>query len=392
MQDSNQDFDLQLRSALEGAGIKPPKGAWKNISRRLDAADAVSGTRNFTPGIMRWAGVALACAAVAVGVFISIPDSAGPVTATRGVLTADAIELVVPEVGKASPLGSIGARNAKAAYAAPSSATELTDPAETEVPASPATNEDGSSRKAAAGTGRPDGGDSAMSDGSSADPFALLAMAEEKDGRRAGGTFLYAKGAIGGNDPDFVSRSAASMAPGVSSSGIRELTESTYGIPLTLGLGVRFYLLPRFSIGTGVDYSLLTRTFTGTYTEEGGQTEVSGDVQHTMHYIGVPLDLYYDILSSDKIKFYVYGGGEAEFCVSNKFTVFSTPQVSCSEPVRKIQYSVGGGVGVEFRLTDKLGLYLDPGVRYYFPGGQPKSIRTDKPLMFNFDAGLRFSL
>ena len=119
MQDSNQDFDLQLRSALEGAGIKPPKGAWKNISRRLDAADAVSGTRNFTPGIMRWAGVALACAAVAVGVFISIPDSAGPVTATRGVLTADAIELVVPEVGKASPLGSIGARNAKAAYAAP---------------------------------------------------------------------------------------------------------------------------------------------------------------------------------------------------------------------------------------------------------------------------------
>ena len=182
------------------------------------------------------------------------------------------------------------------------------------------------------------------------------------------------------------------MAPGVSSSGIRELTESTYGIPLTLGLGVRFYLLPRFSIGTGVDYSLLTRTFTGTYTEEGGQTEVSGDVQHTMHYIGVPLDLYYDILSSDKIKFYVYGGGEAEFCVSNKFTVFSTPQVSCSEPVRKIQYSVGGGVGVEFRLTDKLGLYLDPGVRYYFPGGQPKSIRTDKPLMFNFDAGLRFSL
>ena len=183
------------------------------------------------------------------------------------------------------------------------------------------------------------------------------------------------------------------MAPGTSSSGIRELTESTYGIPLTLGLGVRFYLLPGFSIGTGVDYSMLTRTFTGTYKgPESDGSEVSGDIQHTIQYVGIPIDLYYDILSSDKIKFYVYGGGEAEFCVSNRFTVFSSPEIKCSEPVRKLQYSVGAGVGVEFRLADKLGLYLDPGVKYYFAGGQPKSIRTDKPLMFNFDAGLRFSL
>ena len=75
-----------------------------------------------------------------------------------------------------------------------------------------------------------------------ADPFAALAMEEERENRKFGATFLYAKGAIGGNDPDFVSRRAGlSMAPGTSSSGIRELTESTYGIPLTLGLGVRFY-------------------------------------------------------------------------------------------------------------------------------------------------------
>ena len=72
--------------------------------------------------------------------------------------------------------------------------------------------------------------------------------------------------------------------------------------------------------------------------------------------------------------------------------MFSSPRITCSEPVRKLQFSVGAGVGVEFRLSGKLGLYLDPGVRYYFPNSQPKSIRTDKPFMFNFDAGLRFSL
>ena len=71
-------------------------------------------------------------------------------------------------------------------------------------------------------------------------------------------------------------------------------------MPFTLGLGVRIYLLPRFSLATGLDYSLLTRSFTGCY------EDLSGSVSHTLQYLGIPLNLYYDILSSDKIKFYVY--------------------------------------------------------------------------------------
>ena len=59
--------------------------------------------------------------------------------------------------------------------------------------------------------------------------------------------------------------------------------------------------------------------------------------------------------------------------------------------MEKLQYSVGGGLGIEFSLSRALGLYIDPGIRYYLPSDQPKSIRTDKPLMVNFDAGLRFN-
>ena len=53
---------------------------------------------------------------------------------------------------------------------------------------------------------------------------------------------------------------------------------------------------------------------------------------------------------------------------------------------------VGGGIGFEFRLTDYLGLYFDPSVRYYFGKGQPVSIRTRQPLMMNFEVGLRIGL
>ncbi len=397
MQDNNQDFDLQLRSMLEDAGVRPPRGTWKIISRRLDAATDTS-ARMFRA--LRWAGTAIAFAAVALGVFLIIPESSEtPREISRGALTAENNLVLTPGIKDAASLKALPEhRPAGSEATSTSEATARKDETEYgtqhEESYGRQTPANGNSRGAA--TAREDNHISSGTD--TADPFAILALQEEQGNRRRSGTtLLYAKGAIGGNDPDFVRRSAGvAMAPGASSSGITELSESTYGIPLTLGLGIRIYLLPRLSVGTGVDYSLLTRTFTGTYTGPGnsGETQVTeaGNVQHTMQYIGVPLDIYYDIMSSDKIKFYVYGGGEAEYCVSNKYTVFSSPKITCSEPVRKFQYSIGGGVGVEFRLAENLGLYLDPGVKYYFPGGQPKSIRTDKPFMFNFDAGLRFSL
>ena len=36
--------------------------------------------------------------------------------------------------------------------------------------------------------------------------------------------------------------------------------------------------------------------------------------------------------------------------------------------------------------------YVDPSLRWYIPGNQPKSIRTQQPLMMNFEVGLRFDL
>lgn len=400
MQDNYQDFDLRLRSMLEDAEVRPPRGTWKGISRRLDAA-VVPESPATRSGIMRWAGAALALAAVAIGVFIALPDPAiNPQGPVRGALTAENTRIITPDIEEATALGAFHKRTSYedpgaditsvSVQEAESFSKSIDSP---EKPDAGRSSNAGNSEKSA-----PRSNEYGQPGNDTTDPFALLAAQDSQAGRQGlGKTFLYAKGAIGGNDPDFVSRNAGiSMAPGTSSSGITELSESTYGIPLTLGLGIRLYLLPKLSVGTGIDYSLLTRTFTGTYTGPGdsGETQVTeaGNVQHTMQYVGIPLDLYYDILVSDKMKFYVYGGGEAEYCVSNNYTVFSSPQITCSEPVRKFQYSVGGGVGVEFRLAPNLGLYLDPGVKYYFPGGQPKSIRTDKPFMFNFDAGLRFSL
>ena len=156
-------------------------------------------------------------------------------------------------------------------------------------------------------------------------------------------------------------------------------------VPITVGLGVRIYATPRLSIGTGVDYTLLSRTFAGSY------ADVPGTVHHRLQYIGIPVQLYYDIVSSNRIKFYAYGGGKAEYCIDNTYKLFGSPDIVRTYKVDGLQFSVDAGLGVEFLLSRRVGLYVDPGVSYYFPCNQPRSLRTEKPLLLNFDVGLRFN-
>ena len=70
MQDKqSNDFDLQVRSMLADAGIKAPRRVWKAVSSRLDAAQAASAAPVW--GWMRWAGMAVAAAAVAAALFFT---------------------------------------------------------------------------------------------------------------------------------------------------------------------------------------------------------------------------------------------------------------------------------------------------------------------------------
>lgn len=111
-----------------------------------------------------------------------------------------------------------------------------------------------------------------------------------------------------------------------------------------------------------------------------------------MQYVGIPLSVSYDLVDSKTLAFYCYAGGSAEKAVSSKYFIYAdSTSPLYSESVKAPQFGVFGGIGVEFKLTDLLGLYADPSVRYWFPGNQPKSIRTDKPLMFSLEAGLRFN-
>ena len=164
--------------------------------------------------------------------------------------------------------------------------------------------------------------------------------------------------------------------------------------PVSAGIGVKVNFAPRWSIGVGVNYTLLTRRFYGNYTYvDNGNIlkDISSDIRGSQHYIGIPVNFYYDIVNRDQINFYAYAGGTAEKCIADKYQVINT-EITHTEKVKGMQLSADIGIGVEFLIGKHLGIYIDPSLRYYFDNNQPKSIRTAQPLMFGFEMGFRARL
>lgn len=421
MQDNNKEFDLAVRSLLSDSEERAPRGVWKVVRRELEASGGAV-ARNSRPAYaFRYALPAVLALAALCAIFIipkggeSKPQAISIVKNAPESIVAQALpqqEEEGPEVAKipaasaasASVDPSANACSEKNLSSREQQAAAQIDGAQPEQPAASsgevAANEEITASESKVSAARQPKTARTSSYRKSYYPReeADEEHWEEPAGRRASIVAVYAKGAIGGNSSDIAFRDrGAMMAPstGVATTGITELSESTYGVPFTIGLGVRISLLPRLSIGTGVDYSLLTRTFSGKYTQVGAggniEKEESGSVFHNLHYIGVPLNIFYEILSARKVNLYTYAGVEAEFAVANNFTLYGNPDIHYSYPVKKPQLSTALGLGVEFKLGEHLGLYLDPEVRYYPHCDQPKNVRTDKPVLINFNAGLRFN-
>ncbi|MBR5905976.1 MAG: outer membrane beta-barrel protein [Bacteroidales bacterium] len=403
MQDNWQEFDRQIQSVLQDAGEKVPGRVWRAVSSRLDSAASAALW-------WRWAVPAFAAAAIVAVLFLT--GTIGTPVSTSGDVDILAETEVTSSQDSTAPeyLASLelteeepAAEAGRKAELRPSRRQiAATEPAELpeaveEVAEEPAAIPDDSAAEE-----RKDAAEETY-DAEAASQWARIEKEENK--HKSEGLKLrsmYAQGSVGGNDSNikYGGNGISRMAPGAGSSdsGITEAGQSTYGVPFTLGLGVRFGVTDKLSIGTGVDYSLLTRSFVGSYSYPGSYyggtaNSYSGHIIHTVQYIGIPVNAYYELLQTrdDLMKVYAWGGVEADYCISNKYSLLTMVNTVIPDKAGGFQFSTALGLGLEFKLNDFLGLYADPSVRYFIPSNQPKSVRTDKPLMFNFDAGLRFN-
>ena len=59
----------------------------------------------------------------------------------------------------------------------------------------------------------------------------------------------------------------------------------------------------------------------------------------------------------------------------------------------KLQWSINANLGVQYNISNLLGIYLEPGVGYYFDDGSDVlTIYKEKKCNFDFQLGVRFNL
>ena len=389
MFDENNDIDF--RSILEGAEEEVPVRVWEGVSAGLDKA-----ARGKVVALwFRRAGICAAAAAAVAAVLLVLPKDNGAdivpgadssdiiaVVENAPVIPADTAKSIVPEimpyVAKADPVKVKASQTIVPATAE----QEPERAADEQVPVQEQRSEKPeNARTETSSEWKDEWNEEEVTARKRNVSFVLSGLTGTNAAQNEAGKSIFKR-------PE--------ANPGPLTTGVRQTsTNSTYDIPLSFGAGIRVGVSPKWSIGAGVNYSMLSRKFSGTYRKvnEAGVIEntTSSDIRNTQHYIGIPVNAYYDIVNSRNVNFYAYAGGTVEKCISDKYYVLNTSIVH-KEKANGVQWSANAGIGVGFRLGKHLGLYIDPSLRYYFDCGQPHSIRSAQPLMLGFEAGLKVYL
>ncbi|MBO8482333.1 MAG: PorT family protein, partial [Muribaculum sp.] len=166
-----------------------------------------------------------------------------------------------------------------------------------------------------------------------------------------------------------------------------ERNSGSYSIPVSIGIGAKIRLSKRFDLGIGLNYTIMSRKLAGEF-----NGEYYSEIRNIQQYIGIPVNLYYNIIGNDKISLYIQAGGAVERGISDlyRMTGADNSVITHHEPVKGVQFSVSAGIGIEYWFSSVAGVYFDPTIRYYFDNYQAKSIRTDQPLQTGFEIGVRF--
>ena len=168
-------------------------------------------------------------------------------------------------------------------------------------------------------------------------------------------------------------------------------TITHHRIPLTIGLSVNKMLNRQLSLGTGLQY---TQLYSETQT---GNTYAKIQQQQRLHYLGIPLRVGWHPVRTRHWN--VYGTAQAMLELPLYSTLQSHSYVGGlqveAEKLRlspKVQWSLGIGAGLEYRLTPVIGIYAEPSLQYFFKSGDGlDSWRTKHPAAFSVPLGIRIT-
>lgn len=425
-----QDWTDTLKQKMAGYEERPSDELWAALSEKAGLQES---RRKVIPV---WFWGLSAAAALMAGLFVVTKVNDKSVNALGGITedvavsesvdaeVSEPIDAAVPEPVErtlAEDLAEVKARKAKSALIAEavpvessvSAVAENVTSVNTEEYAAEVPSEHHDAREAATvESDTVEQSEPAMS----WDEYLKETPSEKARARRSGGfsAGIVAGGAVGGNTsgskPTAMVMGANPLAAGVTKTDwidkdskasaivynqpeVQE--EYSHKIPVKVGLTARYNITGRLGVETGLTYSILSSSVKIGNSETGKNWSTG---RQTLHYLGIPLNISFNILNSRYVNIYVTGGGMMEKSISGsiktdeyvdgKFDRTLTTNIS----PKGLQWSVNAAAGIQANILPQLGFFVEPGVSHHFKNGsRVRSIYTDKPTDFSLGFGLRYS-
>lgn len=425
-----QDWTDTLKQKMAGYEERPSDELWAALSEKAGLQES---RRKVIPV---WFWGLSAAAALMAGIFVvtKVNDKSvnvlGGITADVAVSepvdaeVSEPIDAAVPEPVErtlAEDLAEVKARKAKSALIAEavpvessvSAVTEDVTSVNTEEYVAEVPSENHDAREAATvESDTVEQSEPAMS----WEEYLKETPSEKARARRSGGfsAGILAGGAVGGNTfgskPTAMVMGANPLAAGVTKTDwidkdskasaivynqpeVQE--EYSHKIPVKVGLTARYNITGRLGVETGLTYSILSSSVKIGNSETGKNWSTGSQ---TLHYLGIPLNISFNILNSRYVNIYVTGGGMMEKSISGsiktdeyvdgKFARTLKTNIS----LKGLQWSVNAAAGIQANILPQLGFFVEPGVSHHFKNSsRVRSIYTDKPTDFSLGFGLRYS-
>lgn len=170
-------------------------------------------------------------------------------------------------------------------------------------------------------------------------------------------------------------------------------TDINHNLPITVALTLSYNINERWRLSSGLNYSLLTSRL------KSVSANYYYDDYQTLHYIGIPVNVAYTLWRNNNLSTYINAGALVEKNVagtlSSDYYLDNELELSTTESIttKYLQWSVNSAIGVEYKISDYLGLYAEPGISYYFGNkSELETIYKDRPFNFNLRLGLRLNI
>ena len=174
-------------------------------------------------------------------------------------------------------------------------------------------------------------------------------------------------------------------------------SETTHMQPVSFGIVTSFDLTNKLQIETGLTYTYLSSE------TKSKSSDFHNSEKVQFHYLGIPLNINYTLLSVNKLDLFITAGALIEKDISGKIkyndekkeSLLNSGYANESSSMIKQknpQFSVATGVGITYPIYNKAKLFGKIGGRYYIDANNEyKTYYSDEKFGLDIQLGIKFN-